>query len=152
LWPRRRLPFSDDTFDVVLASRAAFSPREVARVLCSGGTLLTIEGGTEWRGETLADALGGTPPEWTLPGSGWDVGDSFRQARFRIVEWTEFGWTTTYHDIGAVVYQLLHVPWSVIDFDVERYREWLFELYPRMQADGGFGTHGYTRVIEAQKP
>src|SRR5712691_10031901 len=36
-WPQRRLPFAADTFDLVLAHRAAFSPREAARVLRSGG-------------------------------------------------------------------------------------------------------------------
>jgi SAM-dependent methyltransferase len=48
-WPQRRLPFANDTFDLILAHRAAFSPREAARVLRSGGTLLTRQGGTEWR-------------------------------------------------------------------------------------------------------
>ena len=82
---------------------------------------------------------------------GWDVGDSFRQAGLHIVDWTEYGWTTTYHDIRAVVYELLHVPWSIIDFDLERYRQRLFRLHQRMQAEGGFRARGYTRVIEAQK-
>jgi hypothetical protein len=124
----------------------------VARILRPGGTVLTIQGGTKWRGETLADALAGTPPEWTQPGFGWEVGDSFRQASFRIIEWTEHAWTTTYHDIAAVVYELLHVPWSIVDFDVERYRERLFALYRRIQAENGFRTRGYLRLIEARKP
>ena len=150
-WPERRLPFADQTFDLVLASRSAFSPREVARILRPDGTVLTIQGGTEWRGETLADALCGTPPEWTQPGSGWEVGDSFLRAGFHIVDWIEHAWTTTYHDIAAVVCELLHVPWSIVDFDVERYRDRLFALHRRMQAEGGFRTRGYTRLIEARK-
>ena len=150
-WPQRRLPFADQTFDLVLASRSAFSPHEVARILRPGGSVLTIQGGTEWRGETLADALRGTPPEWTQPGCGWDMGDSFLRAGLSIVEWTESASTTTYHDIGAVVYELLHVPWSIVDFDVERYRERLFGLHRRMQAEGGFRTRGYSRLIEARR-
>jgi uncharacterized protein YbaR (Trm112 family) len=151
-WPQRRLPFADDTFGLVLASRAAFAPREVARVLSSGGTVLTLQGISEWRGETIADALIGTPPDWTLPGFGWDVGDSFRQAGLKILDWTEYSVAVTYHDIGAVVYELLHVPWSVVDFDLNRYRERLFHLHRRMQAEGGFHTRVYTHLIEAQKP
>jgi hypothetical protein len=50
------------------------------------------------------------------------------------------------------VYELLQVPWSVVDFDLNRYRERLFRLHRRMQAEGGFRTRVYTRVIEAQKP
>jgi SAM-dependent methyltransferase len=150
-WPERRLPFADQTFDLVLASRSAFSPKEVARILRPGGTVLTIQGGSEWRGETLADALCGTPPEWTQPGSGWDVDDSFLRAGFHIVDWIEHAWTTTYRDIAVVAYELMHVPWSIVDFDVERYRERLFALHRRMQAEGGFLTRGYTRLIEARK-
>lgn len=119
-WPWRRLPFGDGSFDLVLASRTAFSPLEVARVLRPGGTLLTVQGGTDGRGETLADALEGTPPEWTLPRYGWDVGESFHQAALRIVSWTEHSGTTTFHDIAAVVYLLLHAPWTIIDFDLDR--------------------------------
>ena len=130
---------------------AAFAPREVARVLRSGGTVLTLQGNPEWRGETLADALGGTPPDWTLPGFGWDVGDSFRQAGLNIVQWTDYTAAVTYHDIGAVVYELLHVPWGVVDFDLNRYRERLFGLHRRMQAEGGFRTRACTNLIEARE-
>lgn len=36
-WPQRRLPFADTTFDLVLVSSVSFCPREVYRVLKSGG-------------------------------------------------------------------------------------------------------------------
>ena len=113
---------------------------------------MTRQGSSEWRGETIADALGGTPPDWTLPGFGWDVGDSFRQTGLNILDWTDYSVAVTYHDIGAVVYELLHVPWSVVDFDLNRYRERLFRLHRRMQVEGGFRTRANTHVIEAQKP
>jgi uncharacterized protein YbaR (Trm112 family) len=87
-----------------------------------------------------------------LPGFGWDVGDSFRQAGLNIVQWTDYTATITYHDIGAVVYKLLHVPWGVVDFDLNRYRERLFRLHRRMLAEGGFRTRACTNLIEARKP
>jgi SAM-dependent methyltransferase len=151
-WPERRLPFADSSFDLVLASRSAFCPREAARVLRPGGALLTIQGRAEWRGETLADALEGTPPEWTVPGHGWEVGESFREAGLRIVSWTDRSSSTTFHDIGAVVYTLLHLPWTIVDFDLERYRQRLYRLHRRIQAEGGFTTRGTLYLIEAGKP
>jgi uncharacterized protein YbaR (Trm112 family) len=141
-WPQRRLPFADDTFDLVLASRAAFAPREIARAHRSGATVLTLQGNPEWRGETLADAFGGTPPDWTLPGLGWDVGHSFRQAGLNVVQWTDYSAAVTYDDVGAVVF----------DFDLDRYRERLFRLHGRMQAEGGFRTRVCTNLIEAHTP
>jgi hypothetical protein len=151
-WPQRRLPFAAAAFGLVLASRSAFCPREATRLLQSGGALVTVQGRTEWRGETLAHALEGTPPEWTLPGHGWEVGESFREAGLRIIDWTERSSMVMFHDIGAVVYTLLHLPWAVIDFDLERYRQRLYRLHRRIRAEGGFTTRGAGYVIEARKP
>src|SRR5260221_3766242 len=74
-WPHRRLPFADDTFDLVLARSTSFCPREVYRILKPGGTLLTVQGGTQKDGPDkdgpgLVDLLEGTPPEWTRPAYG----------------------------------------------------------------------------------
>ncbi len=79
-----------------------------------------MENGVEWSGETLADALAGTPPEWTIPGHGWNVGETFQQSGLRILTWREQSTSITYRDIGAVVYTLLHIPWLIVDFEVSR--------------------------------
>jgi SAM-dependent methyltransferase/uncharacterized protein YbaR (Trm112 family) len=151
-WPQRRLPFADATFDVVLARRTAFSPREVARILKPGGLVLTLQNRTDWQGETLADALGATPPEWAIPGQGWFVGHTLFEAGFRVERWEERTGTTTFLDIGAVVYTLLHAPWTIPDFDLGRYRERLYRLHQRMRAEGGFTTRSSGMLIEARKP
>jgi hypothetical protein len=143
---------ADNSFDLVLASRSAFSPVEVARVLRPSGRLRTIQNGVEWRGETLADALGGTRPDWTVPGHGWNVGETLRASGLRILTWREQPTSTTYHDIGAVVYMLLHVPWLIVDFDVPRFRDQLYRLHQRIQREGSFTTRGYAYVIEALSP
>src|SRR5216683_3110574 len=150
-WPERRLPLADNTFDVVLASRSAFSPVEVARVLRPGGRLVTIQNGVEWRGETLADALGGARPEWTIPGHGWNVGETLRESGLRVLSWHEQATSTTYHDIGAVVYTLLHVPWLIADFDVSRFRDRIYRLHQPIQREGAFTSYGYVYLIEAAK-
>lgn len=151
-WPEGRLPLADKSFDLVLASRSAFNPTEVARVMRPGGRLLTIQNGVEWRGETLADALGGMRPEWTIPGHGWNVGETLRASGLRILAWREQATSTSYQDIGAVVYMLLHVPWLIVDVDVTRFRDRLYRLHQRIQREGSFTTRGYVYVIEAEKP
>jgi len=130
----------------VLARSASFCPREVYRVLQRGGTLLTVQGGTQKDspeqkgGPGLVDLLEGTSPEWTQPGYGWDIEKIERRV------------TTIYRDIGAVVYFLKAVPWVIIDFEVNRYRERLYKLHQRMQAEGGLTTSGSERLIEVRKP
>ena len=80
------------------------------------------------------------------------MGESFREAGLRISTWAERSTATTYHDIGAVVYTLLHLPRAVADFDLERYRQRLYRLHRRVQAEGGFTTRGAGYLIEARKP
>jgi uncharacterized protein YbaR (Trm112 family) len=151
-WPQRRLPFGNASFDLVLARRTAFSPTEVARVLQVGGCLLTLQNRTDWQGETLADALGATPPEWTVPGNGWSVGHTLFEAGFVVDQWLERTASVRYLDIGAVVYTLLHNPWIVPDFEIARYRERLFELHQRIQREGGFTTQQTGLLVEARRP
>ena len=157
-WPNRRLPFADATFDLVLASSVSFCPRDVYRILQSGGTLLTMQGGTKRDGETqkegpdLVALLEGTPPEWTQAGSTWDIDTSLDEAGFLVVEKIERRVTITYRDIGAVVYFLKAVPWVIVDFEVNRYRERLYRLHQRMKAQGGLTTGGVHRLIEVRKP
>jgi hypothetical protein len=59
---------------------------------------------------------------------------------------------TTYRDIGAVVYFLKAVPWVIIDFEVNRYRERLYRLHQHLKAEGGFRAVGVQRLIEVRKP
>ncbi len=151
-WPHRRLPFADDTFDLVLARSISFCPREVSRVLKPGGTLLTLQGGTQKDGPGLVELLEGTPPEWTQPDSAWDIDTTLDETGFLVVEKIERQVRTTYRDIGAVVYFLKVVPWVIIDFEVNRYRERLYRLHQHLKAEGGFTAVGVQRLIEVRKP
>jgi len=151
-WPQRRLPFADATFDLVLVSSVSFCPKEVYRVLKSGGTLLTSQAGTGKGGPELVDLLEGTPAEWSLPGNRWDIDATLDEAGFLTVEKLECKESSTYRDIGAVVYHLKAIPWAITDFDVDRYRERLYRLHLRMKAEGGLTTVGVHRVIEVRKP
>jgi SAM-dependent methyltransferase len=151
-WPQRRLPFADATFDLVLISSVSFSPREVSRVLKSGGTLLTWQAGTGKDGPELVDLLEGTPPEWSLPENRWDIDATLAEAGLLTGEQLAYQGSSTYCDIGAVVYYLKAVPWAITDFDVDRYRERLYKLHLRMKAEGGLTLIGVHRLFEVRKP
>jgi len=121
-------------------------------VLKSGGTLLTSQAGTGKYGPELVDLLEGTPPEWSLPENRWDIDATFDEAGFLTIEKLESRGSSTYRDIGAVVYHLKAVPWAITDFDVDRYRERLYKLHLYMKAEGGLTTVGVHRIIEVRKP
>jgi hypothetical protein len=57
-----------------------------------------------------------------------------------------------FFDVGAVIYFLRKVVWTVPDFTVERYRERLHELHERIEFDGPFVAHATRLLVEARKP
>ncbi len=147
----RRLPFQDASFELVLAHSSAFCPAEVYRVLRSGGLLLTAQGAPSVP-PTLADILEGPIPAWAKEGQGWDIDTTLDEAGFATVEKLDVFPKTTYLDIGAVVYFLKVVPWTITDFDVERYRERLYQLHLRIKRHGGFTVRDHHRLLEMRKP
>jgi len=59
---------------------------------------------------------------------------------------------TVFNDVGAVVYFLRKVLWTVPGFTVARYREPLRRLHEKIQAEGPFVAHAQRFLIEAGKP
>jgi hypothetical protein len=57
-----------------------------------------------------------------------------------------------FFDVGAVIYFLRKVIWTVPDFSVQRYREKLRAMHERIEADGPFVAHATRLLVEARKP
>ena len=57
-----------------------------------------------------------------------------------------------FFDVGAVIYFLRKVLWTVPDFSVERYRGRLAALHEQIEADGQFTCHAQRYLIEARRP
>jgi hypothetical protein len=57
-----------------------------------------------------------------------------------------------FFDIGAVVYFLRKVIWTVPDFSVDRYRAQLRYLHRRIEDDGSFVSHTSRVLVEARRP
>jgi hypothetical protein len=57
-----------------------------------------------------------------------------------------------FFDIGAVIYFLRKVIWTVPDFSVDRYRERLRELHDQISDDGPFVAFSSRVLVEARKP
>ena len=57
-----------------------------------------------------------------------------------------------FDDVGAVVYFLRLVVWTVPGFTVARYRDRLHDLHEQMQREGPFVAHSTRFLIEATKP
>jgi hypothetical protein len=57
-----------------------------------------------------------------------------------------------FNDVGAVVYFLRKVLWTVHGFTVAGYRDQLRRLHEKIQAEGPFVAHAQRVLIEARKP
>jgi len=57
-----------------------------------------------------------------------------------------------FFDVGAVIYFLRKVVWTVPDFTVERYRDRLEALHTIIETNGRFLSHAQRFLVEAVKP
>ncbi len=146
------LPFADEAFDLV-TSRHPISVRwtEIARVLRPGGTYFAQQIGPATVSELVEYFIGPQPQKWAechpdvqraqAEAAGLQVVD-MRMERLRV----------EFFDVGAVIYFLRKVIWTVPDFTVQRYHERLAELHQRIEAEGPFVAYATRVLVEARKP
>jgi SAM-dependent methyltransferase len=147
-----RLPFADEAFDLV-SSRHPIDVRwnEIARVLRAGGTYLAQQIGPATMSELVEHFIGPQPEKWAELHP--DVQSAGAQAAgLRIVDIRIERQRAEFFDIGAVIYFLRKVIWTVPDFTVDRYRDKLRELHERIEAHGPFVAHAVRVLVEARKP
>ncbi|TYB58058.1 class I SAM-dependent methyltransferase [Nonomuraea sp. PA05] len=119
--------FPDASFDLVLNRHAAYDPAEVRRLLAPGGTYLT----QQVSGHDLAElntALGGPPH----PDHGWDLATATAGLGLTVTWSAAASFTTTFHDVGALVLFLRAVTWQVPGFEVGAYEDRLRALHQDM--------------------
>ena len=57
-----------------------------------------------------------------------------------------------FFDVGAVVFFLRKVIWTVPDFTVDRYRTRLMDLHEQIERDGAFHSTMSRTLFEVRKP
>jgi len=148
---REELPFGSGTFDLI-ASRHPVVTRwnEVERVLRPGGRYFSQQVGPHSMRELTEFFMGPQPdtsprtPETALANA-TEVGlrvEDLRAERLR----------ATFSDVGAVVYFLRLVIWTVPDFSVDKYWDRLSAMHRQIEDHGPFVAHSTRFLIEAVKP
>jgi SAM-dependent methyltransferase len=146
------LPFADAAFDLVI-SRHPIVVRwtEIARVLRPGGTYFAQQIGPATMSELVEYFVGPQPQKWAELHP--DAQSAQAQAAgLKIAQMRMERLRAEFFDVGAVIYFLRKVVWTVPDFTVDRYREQLRELHERIEADGPFVAHLTRVLVEARKP
>jgi SAM-dependent methyltransferase len=145
----RAMPFADGEFDLILNRHSAFNSRELARVLAAGGRFLTQQVHGLFAHDLLA-AFDVAPlwpdarPEFYVP--------LLRAAGLTIVMVEDWTGKLVFTDVGALVYYLKAVPWTVPGFTVQTHLVQLLALQQRVETEGALVFTAKKYIIEAQKP
>jgi SAM-dependent methyltransferase len=147
------LPFADHAFDVVTSRHpASVWWTEIARVLRPGGTYLAQHVGPESLCELYEFFLGSNSGDGQHPRHPDRESADARAAGLVISTMRLERPRVEFFDVGAVVYFLRKVIWTVPDFTVERYSDRLRDLHAQIRRDGKFVAHSARVLIEAQLP
>ena len=145
------LPFGDGAFDLVVSRHPVVTRwDEVARVLGPGGRYFAQHVGSGSNHE-LTDFLMGPQPIGTARRPEV-AADAATAVGLEVVRLEAATMRVEFFDVGAVVYFLRKVIWTVPDFDVDRYRERLRALHDRIRADGSFVSTAPRFLIELARP
>ncbi len=145
------LPFPAESFDLVVSRHPTVALwAEIARVLQPGGTYLSQQVGAGSNRELTDFMMGPQPVD---PGRSPQVAVAEAEAAGLVVaDLREQALQVTFGDIGAVVYFLRKVLWTVPGFTADGYRDQLGRLHDRIRSDGPFVGHSQRFLIEARKP
>ena len=147
------LPFDDDFFDLVINRNGAFQPQELHRVMKPGGRFITQQiSDQNNRGyrPLFGLAVEDNSPVWNL-----EIAVSgLESAQFEIVEQKEELSSARIYDVGAMVYYLKAIPWTlpdIPDFSVERYFDELKATHQIIEKQGYIEIGEHRFFIMARK-
>jgi SAM-dependent methyltransferase len=142
------LPFESNSFDLVIDRHSGFNIAEVERVLAPGGTFLTQQ--VDGRNFSDLSAAFDCQQPWTFFTLDW-VLEKIEETQLVVEIAQEWTGKTVFADVGAIVYYLKAVPWTVEKFSAERNQAHLFKLQQRLEREGELVFSDMLMLIKAAK-
>jgi SAM-dependent methyltransferase len=144
------LPFPSEVFDLVISRHPTLTIwDEIARVLRPEGTYFSQQVGAGSNRE-LTDFMMGPQPLSDRRSTERAM-QLAAQANLDVVDLRQETLRTLFYDVGAVVYFLRKVPWTVPGFSVDAYRGRLEAMHEHIERAGAFIAHARRFLIEAKK-
>jgi SAM-dependent methyltransferase len=143
-------PFEDETFDLVCSRHPTVTQwSEIARVLQSEGIYYSQQIGAGTNSELTNFMMDPQPISETRR---LDRAVSLAASvGLEVINAQEESLAVAFFDVGAVVYFLRKVIWTVPDFSTGKYRERLKLMHDHIEANGSFVSHSQRFLIEARK-
>lgn len=132
---RSKLPFDDDSFDMVINRHGDFNPSDISRLLKPGGIFITQQVGAENDRELVELLCGET--ELPFPEQYLDiVSGQFQDAGFEILEAKECYRPIRFYDVGALVWFARIIEWEFPGFSVDACRDRLLNAQRILEQNG----------------
>jgi SAM-dependent methyltransferase len=146
---RDPLPFEDGSFELVIDRHSEFDIAEVERMLAPGGTFVT----EQVDGTNLADlsAAFGCEQPWTWFTLEW-VLERVAETSLVVEQAQAWSGVTRFHSVGALVYYLKAVPWTVEGFTVETHLPVLLKLQDRLERERMLEFTCKSMIVQVRKP
>lgn len=143
------LPFPDESFGLVISRHTAYNLAEVERVLQPGGIFLT----QQVDGRSLQELISfmGSKPQWAYFTLNYTLDKLLRQTNLQLQKAENWMGYLTFHDIGAIVYYLKAVPWSVEGFSVDTHLDKLLAFQARQARGEALRFKIGSLMLKAQK-
>ena len=145
-----QIPFTDESFDIIINRHGDFYPPEIKRLLKPGGLFITQQVGSDNDRELVEMVLPGAEkpfPHENLP----EQKARFMDAGFEILQADEAFSPINFYDVGAFVWFARIIEWEFPGFSVDCCFDRLLQLQKTIERDGRIvgTTHRY--LIAARK-
>lgn len=144
-----KIPFEDESFDIIINRHGDFYPQEIKRLLKPGGLFITQQVGSENDRDLAEMVLPGTEkpfPHENLQ----EQRTRFIDVGFEILQEEEFFGPICFYDVGAFVWFAKIIEWEFPGFTVDNCFDKLLELQEIIERDGKIAgtTHRYLLVAK----
>lgn len=146
-----KVPFADESFDIMINRHGDFDPTEIWRMLKPGGYFVTQQVGNENDKDlvdTLLPGLENPFPHNNLK----EQREAFEKAGFEIIKTDEAFNPISFFDVGAFVWFARIIQWEFPGFSVENCFDRLLQLQRTIEKDGSFTGTTHRFLIVARKP
>ncbi|MGM9986201.1 MAG: class I SAM-dependent methyltransferase [Bacillaceae bacterium] len=143
------LPFADDYFDFVMNRHESYSPKEVRRILSDNGVFITQQVGAFdciEINEHLGAPINEEFASWNLQ----TAVNELKENHFNVTYSKEASPIQRFYDIGALIYYLKAIPWQVVDFEIDKYLEKLYQIHHLIQTKGYLDVKQQRFIIKAE--
>ena len=145
-----KIPFDDESFDIIINRHGDFYPPEIKRLLKPGGLFITQQVGSENDRELVEMVLPGIEKPFPLENLRVQRA-RFADIGFEILQADEAFCQISFYDVGAFVWFARIIQWEFPGFSVDRCFDRLLRLQETIERDGKIcgTTHRY--LIVARK-